>query len=417
MRYDDRDGAGSASGADHRGVDRYRDGRDLARAGRARASRGSEEVPVARSRSRTRGRAGGDDGLAVRGRGAARDRSARVHLAEPAETSALRGPKRASEDRSSRRSTSARVADARQTAGVLDRARRTCSISGPACACATRSFDDRGEWQQRIRAVLYHHGIAHRAELDLMRAAGREWLAQVALPVTAREQMRVALEVIDALDAKLPPLDRELRAYARRQPGCQALQAHYGIGPLTAVAILAELGDCSRFSSSRHAVRYSRPGHHRVSVRSAPRARASLPPRPPGAALGAIRGRRAPPLRIPPTAPTTTRPPRGSGTSGHAWRSRANCSNAATTPSKNSATKRSSPHDLTLVRQRPSQPMHRGQLLTGCCRHARVDGLQRLSGRIALPPAGRPHHHHVAGTEPTRVVDRDKHGHPRAHNK
>jgi len=32
---------------------------------------------------------------------------------------------------------------------------------------------------------------------------------------------------------------------------------HYGIGELTAVTILAELGDCRRFSSSRLAVRYS----------------------------------------------------------------------------------------------------------------------------------------------------------------
>ena len=31
---------------------------------------------------------------------------------------------------------------------------------------------------------------------------------------------------------------------------------HYGIGELTSVAILAELGDCRRFTSSRHAVRY-----------------------------------------------------------------------------------------------------------------------------------------------------------------
>ena len=31
---------------------------------------------------------------------------------------------------------------------------------------------------------------------------------------------------------------------------------HYGIGELTSVAILAELGDCRRFSSSRHTVRY-----------------------------------------------------------------------------------------------------------------------------------------------------------------
>jgi transposase len=32
---------------------------------------------------------------------------------------------------------------------------------------------------------------------------------------------------------------------------------HYGIGPLTSVTILAELGDARRFSSSREAVRYA----------------------------------------------------------------------------------------------------------------------------------------------------------------
>src|SRR4051812_8919102 len=32
---------------------------------------------------------------------------------------------------------------------------------------------------------------------------------------------------------------------------------HYGIGELTAVTILAELGDARRFASSRHAVRYA----------------------------------------------------------------------------------------------------------------------------------------------------------------
>src|ERR1019366_6594239 len=38
---------------------------------------------------------------------------------------------------------------------------------------------------------------------------------------------------------------------------CKALLAHYGVGPLTSVTILAELGDPSRFSSSREAVRYA----------------------------------------------------------------------------------------------------------------------------------------------------------------
>jgi transposase len=49
--------------------------------------------------------------------------------------------------------------------------------------------------------------------------------------------------MIDALEQQRGPIDEELRAYARRQIGCRALiAAHYGIGPLTSAAILAELG-------------------------------------------------------------------------------------------------------------------------------------------------------------------------------
>jgi transposase len=129
---------------------------------------------------------------------------ARVHLAEPAETAGLRGPKkRAKGDR----------ADARH-----------------------------------LRELLM---------VKRLPESWREWLASQPLPAAAREQVTVALAMIDALEAQLAPLDKELRAYARRQAGCQALMAHHGIGPLVAVTILAELGDCTRYSSSRDAVRYS----------------------------------------------------------------------------------------------------------------------------------------------------------------
>jgi transposase len=115
--------------------------------------------------------------------------------------------------------------------------------------------DQQGEWQQRIQAVLYHHGCPQRR--NLMTGEGREWLVDQRLPVTAREQVTVALAVIDGLDRQLAPLDKELRTYARRQPGCRALMGQFGIGEVTAVTILAELGDARRFSSSREAVRYA----------------------------------------------------------------------------------------------------------------------------------------------------------------
>ena len=179
---------------------------------------------------------------------------AEVHLAEPAETSSLRGnKKRAKTDR----------ADARHLRELLMVGRLPESWIAPAHLLDLRArvrlrhtlVDQRGEWQQRIQAVLYHHGVAQRR--DLLRAGKREWLEQLELAPAAREQVTVALTIIDALDAQSAPLTNELRAYARRQPGCRALMGHYGIGAMTAVTILAELGDARRFSSSRQAVRYA----------------------------------------------------------------------------------------------------------------------------------------------------------------
>jgi transposase len=52
--------------------------------------------------------------------------------------------------------------------------------------------------------------------------------------------------------------------------GCQALMRQYGIGPLTATTIVSELGDVTRLSASRKAVRCSGldVGVHRSDARS-----------------------------------------------------------------------------------------------------------------------------------------------------
>jgi transposase len=115
--------------------------------------------------------------------------------------------------------------------------------------------EQRSEWQQRIQAQLYHHGVPRRRQL--LTADNRAWLEELELPGAARLQIAVALRMVDQLQAEIEPLERELRAFARRQPGCRALMSHYGIGELTAVTILAELGDARRFRSSRRAVRYA----------------------------------------------------------------------------------------------------------------------------------------------------------------
>jgi transposase len=87
--------------------------------------------------------------------------------------------------------------------------------------------------------------------------AGREALPGVELSPAGRVLVTLALRTIDRIDLELAPLDRTLALFARRQPGCRELIVRlYGVGPVTATAIVAELGDARRFRSSDDAVRH-----------------------------------------------------------------------------------------------------------------------------------------------------------------
>ncbi len=125
-----------------------------------------------------------------------------VHLAEPAETAALRGNKRrAKTDRG----------DARHHRELLMAGRLPESWIPPDHILDLRArvrlrhtlIEQHSEWQQRIQAVLYHHGCPQRR--GLMTGDGREWLDAQPLPEAAREQITVALEMIDALKRQIAP--------------------------------------------------------------------------------------------------------------------------------------------------------------------------------------------------------------------
>jgi transposase len=178
-----------------------------------------------------------------------------AHLAEPADTSAARGPKRRAKTDQ---------ADARHLRELLATGRLPESWIPPAHVLEVRTLvrcykalaDEHTAWLQRVHATLFHHGVP--AERNLLAPDRRERLERGSgLSPAARQLVTVALRTLDQLDAELDLLRAELTRFARRQPGCRALDELYGIGPVTAVAIWAELGDVGRFSSSRQAVRHT----------------------------------------------------------------------------------------------------------------------------------------------------------------
>src|SRR4051812_8861493 len=176
-----------------------------------------------------------------------------AHLAEPVETSALRGRKRrAKTDRE----------DARWLRELLAEGRLPEAWIPPEHVRQWRSrsrmrhtlIDERTQWLQRIQATLYHHGVSGTPE-KLRTRAGRAFLDALDVPADARERIEIALAMVEAIEAQIAPLERELRQLARRQTGCKALMGLYGMGELTSLVTLCELGDVGRLSASRKAVR------------------------------------------------------------------------------------------------------------------------------------------------------------------
>ena len=178
-----------------------------------------------------------------------------AHVAEPAETAALRGRKsRAKTDKADARHLRQLLIDGRvpeswiPAAEVLD-ARVLVRLYKDL-------IDERTGWLQRVHATLFHFGVPALGS-SLVTRAGREQLASAHLPAAGRCAVDTGMRQVERLTDEMLSLCRQITSIGSSQPGCKALQCHYGVRSLLSVAIWEELGDCRRFSSSDDAVRHS----------------------------------------------------------------------------------------------------------------------------------------------------------------
>ena len=183
-----------------------------------------------------------------------------AHLAEPADTAFARGRKRhAKTGKTGCRHLRMLLAEGRLPECWIPPARIL------ECRALLETYHDlRAEhtaWAQRIHAVLFHQGAPALGEgmlrtgqgLAALRAAAAECLSPA-----GQLQVATALDMTDALDARLHELRHQLLDAARHLTGAKVLAARlYGVGPVTALAMTCWLGGKDRFSSSRQVVRFA----------------------------------------------------------------------------------------------------------------------------------------------------------------
>src|SRR5947207_9221478 len=103
--------------------------------------------------------------------------------------------------------------------------------------------------RNRIHAVVADFGYDRAG--SYLSGPGRGWLAGLELPAISGEIVADCLAVIDGLAPVIDRIDGELRQHAKADPRVKVLTTLPGAGQFTALVMLAEIGDITRFGSAR----------------------------------------------------------------------------------------------------------------------------------------------------------------------
>lgn len=114
-------------------------------------------------------------------------------------------------------------------------------------------MDQRKAKANQLRGLASEYGLVAPKELLHLRSAIPRWFEdqENGLSERFRRLLRGLWRDLQALDERIEELDREIEQIARQDPVAMRLQKVRGIGPLTATALLATVGDASQFSNGR----------------------------------------------------------------------------------------------------------------------------------------------------------------------
>jgi transposase len=116
--------------------------------------------------------------------------------------------------------------------------------------------------RQRTRLKNQIHGILNRNLVptppmsDLFGSAGRHWLTRQDLPDDERDCVEALLRQLDFHGEELARVDRDLAAQALGDRVVRRLMTIPGVDAITAIAIVAAVGDFARFASPDRLVSY-----------------------------------------------------------------------------------------------------------------------------------------------------------------
>lgn len=105
--------------------------------------------------------------------------------------------------------------------------------------------------KNRVHAILARHGVIP-TQSDLFGVGGRRFLAELDLRPEPRRRLDGLLRLIVDFDREIAVASAEIADRAAEDPRVGLLCQIRGVGPYTAMLILAEVGPIERFPDARH---------------------------------------------------------------------------------------------------------------------------------------------------------------------
>jgi transposase len=109
----------------------------------------------------------------------------------------------------------------------------------------------RSALKNRVHAILAKHGVT-REHSDLFGKGGRQFLAGLELREAPRARLDSLIALICDFDREIEAPSKEIDQRAKADDRVDVLCQIRGIGPYTAMLIIAEVGEIARFPDARH---------------------------------------------------------------------------------------------------------------------------------------------------------------------
>ena len=131
-----------------------------------------------------------------------------------------------------------------------------CTVPWGGYAFIPKPAHQRTQVKNQVHAILHKNGVRHEFS-SIFGKTGCAWLDRLQMPGPFRTNLTEHLRTLDWFDQQIAAADARVEALVRSHPQAELLTTIPGVSFVSALTIIAEIGDIKRFRSPKKLMGYA----------------------------------------------------------------------------------------------------------------------------------------------------------------